>query len=53
MKIQIVLDFGRVNPESERGKKIADAICEELDTLRIGFDAKDIYAKLIKEGDKE
>ena len=49
MKVQIMLDFGKVKPDSKRGKEIADAICEELDTMRIAFDAKDIYAKLVKD----
>lgn len=47
MKVRIVLDFGDVDPASKRGMDIVEEVCESAETIRIGFDANDVYVDVI------
>jgi len=47
MKVIIELDFGKVKPGSKRAQKIADAVCEEAERIRIAFDANEVGLRLV------
>lgn len=47
MKVIIELDFEDIDPASQRGQEIVDAVCESAETIRIGFDANDVGLRLV------